>query len=90
MTRDRNDTKEIIGEVLKNISLILAPFAPYVSEYIYRNFSKESVHLSNWPKYDKKLIKQGRIEFAKELDAEGYMNCEGLQKEIEGELKEEE
>jgi isoleucyl-tRNA synthetase len=56
MTRDREDTKEIIGEVLENISLLLAPFAPYITEHIYSGFSKNSVHLSNWPKSDKKKI----------------------------------
>lgn len=60
MTRDREDTKEIIGEVMEKISLLLAPFAPYISEYIYENFSgkSESVHLSSWPKTDKKKINQ--------------------------------
>ncbi len=56
MTRDREDTKEILGEVLEKLSLMLAPFAPYISEYIYSNFSKESVHLSSWPKVDSKKI----------------------------------
>ncbi|MGY4884077.1 MAG: isoleucine--tRNA ligase [Nanobdellota archaeon] len=59
MTRDREDTKEIIGEVLEKISLLLAPFAPYISEYIYNNFSKESVHLSKWPKHEEKKIDSG-------------------------------
>jgi len=56
MTRDREDTKEIIEEVLKKVSLLIAPFAPYISEYIYQNFGKNSVHLSDWPKTDKKKI----------------------------------
>lgn len=56
MTRDREDTKEIIGEVLEKVSLLLAPFAPYISEYVYQTFSKDSVHLSSWPKVDKKKI----------------------------------
>ena len=54
ITRDREDTKEIIGEVLEKISLLLAPFAPYISEYIYSDFSKDSIHLSAWPKYNQK------------------------------------
>lgn len=58
MTRDREDTKEILREVLEKVSLLLAPFAPYISEYIYSEFSKESVHLSNWPKEDSKKIKE--------------------------------
>jgi len=56
MTRDRDDTKEIIKEVLEKISLLLAPFAPYISEFIYQSFSKNSVHLSKWPKANKKKI----------------------------------
>src|SRR3989338_4893506 len=46
MTRERK-TKPILKEVLMKIVLILAPFAPYISEYIYSQFSKNSVHLSN-------------------------------------------
>ena len=56
ITRDREDTKEILEEVLKKVSLLLAPYAPYITEYIYKNFSKESVHLSSWPKADEKKI----------------------------------
>jgi len=56
MTRDREDAKEIIGEILEKVSLLLAPFAPYITEHIYSQFSKESVHLSSWPKADKKKI----------------------------------
>ncbi len=56
MTRNREDTKKIVGEVLKNVSLLLAPFAPYITEKIYSQFSKNSVHLSKWPKADEKKI----------------------------------
>jgi len=56
MTRDRDDTKEIMGEVLEKVALLLAPFAPYISEDVYQEFSKESVHLSKWPKSEGKLI----------------------------------
>jgi isoleucyl-tRNA synthetase len=68
MTRDRNDTKETIGEVLEKACLLLAPFAPYITEYIYMNFSKESVHLSRWPKPDmKKIDKKLEKEFENAL-----------------------
>jgi len=56
ITRDRKDTKEILGEVLKNVSLLLAPFAPYITENIYQMFDKESVHLTSWPRQDEKKI----------------------------------
>jgi len=66
ITRDREDNKEVVGEVLEKISLLLAPFAPYISEYIYQNFSKNSVHLSEWLKVDKKKIDknlEGKLKF---------------------------
>lgn len=56
-TRERNDTKKIIGKVLENISSLLAPYAPYVSEWIHQEFfSGESVHLSQFPKFNKDKI----------------------------------
>lgn len=65
MTREREDTKEIVGEILEKMSLLLSPFAPYISEYIYKEFSKESVHLSKWPKYDEKKI---NLDLEKEME----------------------
>ncbi|HOF44429.1 MAG TPA: isoleucine--tRNA ligase [Candidatus Pacearchaeota archaeon] len=65
MTRDREDTKEILREVLEKISLLLAPFAPHISEYIYSGFSKNSVHLSKWPKFDESKI---NLELEKEME----------------------
>ncbi len=56
MTRDREDTKEIIKEVLQTTTKLLAPFAPYISDYVFQNFSKDSIHLSSWPKSNSKLI----------------------------------
>ncbi len=64
MTRERENTKEVIKEILEKVSLILAPFAPFISEYIYDNFSEKSVHLSNWPKPEKKKI---NLELEKEM-----------------------
>jgi len=57
MTRERDDNKEVVGEIMKTLSLLLAPYAPYISEAIYQEFKKgNSVHLDSWPKYNKKII----------------------------------
>jgi len=40
MTRDRDDNKQIIGQIVKDVSLLIAPFAPYISEKIYHSFDK--------------------------------------------------
>lgn len=48
--------------VLTNLTKLIAPFAPFVSEEIFTNLTKEeSVHLQEWPLMDKKLI-LGKLE----------------------------
>ncbi|MBS3094515.1 isoleucine--tRNA ligase [Candidatus Pacearchaeota archaeon] len=58
MIRDRDDknVKKVIGKILDDVSKLLAPFAPNISEVIHKEFEKGSVHLSTWSKYDEKLI----------------------------------
>jgi len=54
---DKIQAYETLYEVLVKLTQVLAPFAPFVSDYIYKDLTKEeSVHLSDWPKYDEKLI----------------------------------
>jgi isoleucyl-tRNA synthetase len=49
---------ETLAYVLKELSKIIAPFAPMSAEVIYMEFDndKESVHLEEWPELDKKLV----------------------------------
>jgi len=70
LTRDRNDTRKILGTIIESLSKLLAPFAPYISEYINKDFSpKASVHLTSWPKTDKKLIDENlEAEFGSMLE----------------------
>lgn len=35
--------------VIKEFSVIIAPFMPFTAEYIYKHLSGHSVHLENWP-----------------------------------------
>ncbi|MGB9883090.1 MAG: isoleucine--tRNA ligase [Microgenomates group bacterium] len=67
---DKDDKKsfyETLYYVLVNLSIILSPFIPFVSEEIYKNLTdKESVFLENWPVvdkswYDEELEKQMAI-----------------------------
>ena len=44
-------------EVLKTVSVLIAPYAPFISEEIYKTLTeKESVHLVLYPQYDENLI----------------------------------
>ncbi len=58
-------------EVLETICRLAAPFAPYITEEIYRNLTGEkSVHLAAYPVCDEKLIDQNtedRMDLIKSL-----------------------
>ncbi len=59
ITRERNDIRIIVGEILEKISILLSPYAPYISESIYQSFNKnKSVHFSSWPKFEKNLVNE--------------------------------
>ena len=55
--KDKNNCYEVLYFVLVNLSKMLAPFMPFLSEEIYINLTDDtSVHLSNWPLLNNKLI----------------------------------
>ena len=67
---------------------ILAPFAPHVTEEIYFNLgNKKSIHLSDWPKYNEKLIKEEKIKIVIQIN--GKVRAEILvdTQEAEEEIK---
>ncbi|MFA6022462.1 MAG: isoleucine--tRNA ligase [Candidatus Pacearchaeota archaeon] len=68
--RDREDknVKKVVGEILDKISRILAPYAPNITESIHKDFGKESVHLSSWPKVENgKINEELEEDFAEML-----------------------
>ena len=54
---DKLEAYETLHYTLVELSKIIAPFMPFVSEHIFKNLTwKQSVHLEDFPIYDKKLI----------------------------------
>ena len=57
MEDDKVTAYMTLYEVLLTVSKLCAPYAPYISEEIYKSLTeKESVHLENYPVHDKNLI----------------------------------
>ena len=58
------DAFDTLYHVLTNLCRALAPFAPFISDYIYRNLTgSESVHLQSFPvaaDYDKQIVSDMR------------------------------
>ncbi len=57
--QDKKAVYKTTYQVLVGVTQLMAPFAPFLAEELYRNLTGEdSVHLSNYPVHDDKLICQ--------------------------------
>lgn len=56
----------VLREALETLSRLLAPFIPFLSESIYKELDIDtrcsSVHLQDWPKFDKKKINKKTLD----------------------------
>lgn len=60
---DKNAAYQTLHYALVELSKVMAPFTPFISEEIYKNLTnRESVHLVDFPVADKKLIDDGLNE----------------------------
>ena len=56
LTQDKKAVYATTYEVLKGVSQLIAPFAPFIADEIYCNLSEdESVHISYFPEFDESL-----------------------------------
>jgi len=56
--RQEEAAQSTLAWALLKLSQVMAPVTPFISEVIYHNLtgSGDSVHLTDWPKFDQKLI----------------------------------
>ena len=59
----------VLSHVLLELSKLIAPVTPFIADHIYKRISnqKESVHLEDWPKENKKFINLGLEAEMREL-----------------------
>jgi isoleucyl-tRNA synthetase len=74
---DKMQAYQTLWYVLTEFTKVLAPFAPYVSEYIYRLLTDEesSVHLQDFPVYNQQFIDQAdtdRVAIVQKVVALGH------------------
>ena len=61
LIRNRMDenTCAIVRHILERVLKLMAPIAPFITEYVYQAMNKKkSIHLEQWPEEDKNLIDQ--------------------------------
>ncbi len=55
--------------VVEKFVLILAPFAPHISEELWQRLGhQDSLSYESWPEYDKELIKEKEVELAVQVN----------------------
>lgn len=71
LTEDKKSVYNTTMEILIGISKMIAPFAPFMSEEIYRNLTGEtSVHLAKYPELRRELIDKAleeRMDLVRDL-----------------------
>lgn len=71
LTEDKKSVYNTTMEILIGISKMIAPFAPFMSEEIYRNLTGEtSVHLAKYPELNRELIDKAleeRMDLVRDL-----------------------
>lgn len=73
---DKSDAYQTLYIILVNVCKLLAPFAPFITEEIFRNLTgMESVHLEDWPEHHDYRIDEAlnrEIEVARQIVALGH------------------
>lgn len=71
------ESMEVFGWVLKQLVLVMAPFAPFISELMFQNLDGkgESVHLESWPAFDETHIDcatEEKMDYVRKIVNEGH------------------
>jgi isoleucyl-tRNA synthetase len=53
---DKNAAFQTLQRCLEVVAMLSAPIAPFFTDRLYRDLTGSSVHLSDWPKHDDRLI----------------------------------
>jgi leucyl-tRNA synthetase len=61
-----NSTDVVLNEALKNLALLLAPFAPHIAEEVWVNRlnQKFSIHKADWPKFNPDFVREEEVTVA--------------------------
>jgi isoleucyl-tRNA synthetase len=80
---DKSSFYSTLYTVLKNLSVIIAPFMPYLSEEIFTNLTDSpSVHLEDWPNLSSNLIDkelEADMELIRSIVEKGHSERKNVQ-----------
>lgn len=75
--KEQTDSMQVFGWVLLQLIKVMAPVTPFISERIYQNLvdSPDSVHLTDWPDFDAKMIDdqlEMKMEHVRQIVEKGH------------------
>ena len=92
LTEDKKAVYKTTYEILVGIAKLSAPFAPYISEEIYRNLTgEESVHVADYPVFNADMIDEAleyKMDLVRNLVSLGRSAREDVQIKVRQPLKE--
>lgn len=63
VARTRREAMGIMGEAVRTVLLMLAPFAPHITDELWHEIGyKRSIHEENWPAVDESALVETQIE----------------------------
>jgi leucyl-tRNA synthetase len=67
--KEQKISGSVIKEAVENLLLLLAPFAPHMTEELWEKLGKkESIHMMPWPKYDIEAMVEEEIEIVVQVN----------------------
>jgi isoleucyl-tRNA synthetase len=83
--QDKDEAYKTLHTCLVDLMKIISPMIPFLTEEIYKNLTdKDSIHLEDWPKADKKLINEKLNE---EMNRTREISTLGLSLRAENSIK---
>ncbi|MGM0471873.1 MAG: leucine--tRNA ligase [Bacillota bacterium] len=80
---------DLIGLAIKVTTLLLAPFAPHITDEIWTKLGyEESIHLHDWPEYDQEALKKDEVTIVVQVNGKVRDRVEVAADISEEELKE--
>ncbi len=59
----------VLMEAVETVILLLAPFAPFITEELWAQLGKtSSIHLETWPVYDPKMLLEEQVEIVVQIN----------------------
>lgn len=88
LVNELSSAKEVTKEAFEYLLIMLAPFAPHITEELWEKLgNKESIHVQEWPKYDKKAIVDEMCTIVVQVNGKVRANLEmsknSTQKDVE-------